>query len=721
MEDDLNLPIEEVEEVEMENEHGGSFSLCISDDDDGSNLHGVPLEGNVSVPLDDVSIVVPTVEEDAQKLASKRKPRRKTSVIWNDFSEVERGGVKKHQCNWCKSIFSVTRSSTTTQLHRHLLSCLPYIASKKKQKLLVIDSKGGECDGAVSVTNFSYDQKKVRELASHMILYHEYPFKHMEHVLFNKFMRANTPHWQKISRQSAKTECIKTYENEKKKLKIILRSVNKVNITTDMWTSGQKVSYMVVTGHFIDSNWILQRRVLNFFNVPPPHTGVIINHALQKCFQEWGIENKISTITVDNARNNDAALRILRNDFSLKKTLSVGGRLFHVRCCAHITNLLVQDGISVIKEVISCVRDGIKYLVASEGRMIQFRDICTRLQLPSKKLFLDVPTRWNSTYNMLIAALEFREVFPRYSDMDENFRWSPTIEEWEMVEKVCQVLEVFNDVTNIMSGSDYPTANLFLSEVWRIKEILTKKSRDENHYIKAMAEKMNLKFEKYWGECNLLMAIAAVLDPRFKMKLIQYCFPLIYPEPDATKNIEYVLSVLHELFDEYVKDHNSVVEQIEQVSARECSSSGSSNVVGIGRSSKSGKEMFESFVRTVDLIQPMKSDLDIYLEESVFICEEGSSEEFNALEWWKATTLKFHILSKMARDILSIPITTVASESAFSAGSRVIDPYRASLSTETIQMLLCGADWVRVLHGITKSSKVMLYFCCVYYYIFSIA
>lgn len=215
-----------------------------------------------------------------------------------------------------------------------------------------------------------------------------------------------------------------------------------------------------------------------------------------------------------------------------------------------------------------------------------------------------------------------------------------------------------------MSGSDYPTTNLFLSDVWRIKEILDKKPRDENDYMKAMAVKMNIKFEKYWGECNLLMAIAAVLDPRFKMKLIQYCFPLIYPEPNATKNIEYVLSVLHELFDEYVKDHNSVVEQIEQVSARECSSSGSSNVVGIGRSSKSGKEIFESFVRTVDLIQPMKSDLDIYLEESVFICEEGSSEEFNALEWWKATTLKYHILSKMTRDILSIPITTVASDSA---------------------------------------------------------
>jgi hypothetical protein len=86
------------------------------------------------------------------------------------------------------------------------------------------------------------------------------------------------------------------------------------------------------------------------------------------------------------------------------------------------------------------------------------------------------------------------------------------------------------------------------------------------------------------------------------------------------------------------------------------------------RSSKSGKEMFESFVRTVDTIQLMKSDLDIYLEENVFICDEGSSKDFSDLEWWKATTLKFRILSKMARDILSIPITTVASELAFSAG-----------------------------------------------------
>jgi len=60
----------------------------------------------------------------------------------------------------------------------------------------------------------------------------------------------------------------------------------------------------------------------------------------------------------------------------------------------------------------------------------------------------------------------------------------------------------------------------------------------------------------------------------------------------------------------------------------------------------------------------------------------------------------------MARDILSIPITTVTSESTFSAGGRVIDPHKSKLSTETVQMLLYGADWVRALHGIKRKHNI---------------
>ena len=62
------------------------------------------------------------------------------------------------------------------------------------------------------------------------------------------------------------------------------------------------------------------------------------------------------------------------------------------------------------------------------------------------------------------------------------------------------------------------------------------------------------------------------------------------------------------------------------------------------------------------------------------------------LEWWKANNSKSRVLLKTGCDIISIPVTTVASESAFSAGSRVIDQYRTSLRADTTQVLLCGED-----------------------------
>jgi hypothetical protein len=414
--------------------------------------------------------------------------------------------------------------------------------------------------------------------------------------------------------------------------------------------------------------------------------------------------------TVDNAKANDTAIRILKDDFELREVLPIGGRLFHVRCCAHITNLLVQAGLAEIGDIVDSVREGIKYIVASEGRLRKFSDIAKILQLPGKKLILDVPTRWNSTYMMLATAVQFKEVFPRYYQSDQAFQWLISPEEWEKVENVNQILSIFNDVTNIVSGSEYPTSNLFLPEVWRIKEVLLLKCRDNNEYIRAMVSKMSNKFEKYWGNCNLLMALAAVLDPRYKMKLIKFCFPLIYPEPEASMNIDNVYSVLHELYEVYVTSHNSSVMQLQQI-AQENSrfTSGSTGVATV--KAPIGRSRFLQHVRCNDVVRLAKTDLDVYLEEDVYICEndvngEDIEAEFEALAWWKFNALKYRILSKMARDILAVPITTVASESSFSAGGRVIDPHRARLSTKTVEMILCGQDWVRALHGLRKNYEI---------------
>uniref|UniRef100_A0A803LPT5 HAT C-terminal dimerisation domain-containing protein n=1 Tax=Chenopodium quinoa TaxID=63459 RepID=A0A803LPT5_CHEQI len=53
----------------------------------------------------------------------------------------------------------------------------------------------------------------------------------------------------------------------------------------------------------------------------------------------------------------------------------------------------------------------------------------------------------------------------------------------------------------------------------------------------------------------------------------------------------------------------------------------------------------------------------------------------------------------MAKDVLAIPVSTVASESAFSTGGRVLDPFRSSLSSNMVEALICAQDWLRNTRG----------------------
>ncbi|ONM37672.1 Zinc finger BED domain-containing protein DAYSLEEPER [Zea mays] len=48
----------------------------------------------------------------------------------------------------------------------------------------------------------------------------------------------------------------------------------------------------------------------------------------------------------------------------------------------------------------------------------------------------------------------------------------------------------------------------------------------------------------------------------------------------------------------------------------------------------------------------------------------------------------------MARDFMAIPVSTVSSESAFSAAGRVLGKNRTSLSPETLEALVCAKDWL---------------------------
>ncbi|OMO68140.1 hypothetical protein COLO4_29866 [Corchorus olitorius] len=90
-------------------------------------------------------------------------------------------------------------------------------------------------------------------------------------------------------------------------------------------------------------------------------------------------------------------------------------------------------------------------------------------------------------------------------------------------------------------------------------------------------------------------------------------------------------------------------------------------------------------------LQTNKIKLDIYLQEEMK--QQGAA--FDVLSWWKFNGPRFPILSCFARDVLVVPVSTVASESTFSTGGRVFDVYRSSLNPRMVQALICGQDWLK--------------------------
>ncbi|KAE8657275.1 hypothetical protein F3Y22_tig00116996pilonHSYRG00365 [Hibiscus syriacus] len=150
-----------------------------------------------------------------------------------------------------------------------------------------------------------------------------------------------------------------------------------------------------------------------------------------------------------------------------------------------------------------------------------------------------------------LGANMYKDVFKCLKQREAQYRSLPTDRDWELASSIYGKLQLFYKVTLMFLGTKYPTANVFFPSICEIRIALSKWSEDRDEVIKAMGERMLVKFDKYWSVIHGVMGVAVVLDPRYKFKMMEYALPKIYGFEKSDVEIVKLKVLVSRLFQDY--------------------------------------------------------------------------------------------------------------------------------------------------------------------------
>ncbi|XP_062213857.1 zinc finger BED domain-containing protein RICESLEEPER 2-like [Phragmites australis] len=328
--------------------------------------------------------------------------------------------------------------------------------------------------------------------------------------------------------------------------------------------------------------------------------------------KSWDLDRRVSIVTLDNCSTNDNMIGLMETRLGAANML-LKGKWLHMRCCAHILNLIVKDGMEVIGTAVAHIRESVAYWIATPKR----------------------------------------KVFEHLGELDRNFVCPPE--------------------------NDWIFATTILCE---IKLKINSWGHDEDETIRKMSDAMIEKYDKYWADIHSLMAVTVILDPRLKMTMLHACYIALFGEDAAEKYV----TEAHQLLTDLMKHYQVKNQEFVSTSSSGASSSvGAAAVLSIFKTLAANKKT-TSFVRS-------KNELDRYLDDETLPHDEN--DYFDVFGWWKLEGTRYPTLRLIARDILAIPITTVASESAFSTSERILSEHRSRLTPRMLEALMCSQSWLR--------------------------
>ncbi|KAF7346859.1 Dimer-Tnp-hAT domain-containing protein [Mycena sanguinolenta] len=525
---------------------------------------------------------------------------------------------------------------------------------------------------------------------------------------------------------------------------------SKLAISTDTWTTrSMHFTFAGTIGSWISSDWKLIERVLDFHPIEDKeHEGEYAAIGVAKRLADFNVLEKI--ISLDNTATNDVLMRALSRILRDKFDIQFVPENSQIRCLAHIVNLVVQKILAVLDEEDDpATRDDyvdnkelpIHYnidedpeLEALEAEIFESADGpeteedeavdmmnaladelagLTRLQkrfrkaaeekyqdqlAPSGKklatlmVVRDVRHRWNYTHAMIRRGLLLHKAIDKWVlDRPELRPLYLSPADWSYLQSLGDLLELFTSVTLQMSRSSTPTLPWVLP---MYEKMLTHLRGYTTHTSLGVATTAGLhKLETYYEKARgcQFNVIATLLHPSLGLAW----FRKIDLERGTSDRAPTAQVIFEHAYKSYKRIHNTQVasERANRPKAVTPSHGGT----------------MSSFLDDVcmddveDVLDDVTSSSDSELKRWWNAFHTYGRGEKNApLAWWKANERYFPIVSKMARDFLAIPGTSVSVERLFSSSRHLCREVRGSFKAETIKEAMLTKMWLKA--GFLKST-----------------
>lgn len=191
-------------------------------------------------------------------VSKKRKTMKYRSAVWEHFEKfIDFDVAHRAKCNYCGSNYAAdSNSNGTLSLSTHLKKCKKNPHNMETSQAKIGFQQISKDQGSETTINiWKFDQELSRKTLAKMIIVDELPFSFVEGEGFRYFVTMTQPQFRIPSRSTVTRDCFELFSEEKQKVKNFFKGTNqRVCLTTDTWTSIQRISYMCITAHFIDKD-----------------------------------------------------------------------------------------------------------------------------------------------------------------------------------------------------------------------------------------------------------------------------------------------------------------------------------------------------------------------------------------------------------------------------------------------------------------------------------